>query len=157
MKIRWKTLIIAIAIPLGVGALSSFLTMGSMESFSALEQPPLSPPGWLFPIVWTVLYTLMGIASYIVVEYGVDSAEKTEALKAYAIQLLFNFGWTIIFFNLDLYYVAFAWLLVLLITIITTAVRFYKISKWAFYLLIPYIAWVAFAGYLNLGIAILNG
>lgn len=156
MQIRWKTLIIAIAIPLGVGILSSLLTMGSMESFGALNQPPLSPPGWLFPIVWTVLYTLMGIASYIVVEHGIVSEEKMEALKAYAIQLLFNFGWTIIFFNLDLYYVAFAWLIVLLITIIVTAVRFYKISKWACYLLIPYIAWVTFAGYLNLGIAILN-
>lgn len=156
MKIRPITLIISIAIPLLVGGLASLLTMGSMEIFSALEQPPLSPPGWLFPIVWTVLYTLMGIACYLVIRSGGEYNKVVDALKVYGIQLLFNFLWTIIFFNLDLYYVAFAWLVVLWLIILVTIFRFYKLSRPAAYLMIPYIVWVTFAGYLNLGIAILN-
>ncbi len=156
MKIRWKTLIIAIAIPLAVGALSAFLTMGSMEHFASLEQPPLSPPGWLFPVVWTVLFALMGIASYLVFESGAPAEKKSAALRVYALQLAFNFLWSILFFNLDMYWAAFVWLLALLVLIIITTVMFYRIRPAAAYLMIPYIAWVTFAAYLNVAIAILN-
>lgn len=156
MKIRWKTLIIAVAIPLAVGGLAALLTMGSMESFSALNQPPLAPPGWLFPAVWTVLYTVMGIASYLIFSSGGNSGEVFRALKAYAVQLILNFGWSIVFFNLDLYYVAFAWILVLFAAILVCAYRFWRIRPAAGYLFIPYIIWVCFAAYLNLGIAVLN-
>ena len=155
-KIKWKTLIIAIAIPLAVGGISALLTMGSMEYFELLEKPPLSPPGWLFPIVWTVLFTLMGIASYFVVESEAETEEKVSALKIYFLQLVFNFLWSIFFFNLELYAFSFIWLLTLLFLIILTTVRFWRIDKRAGILMLPYIAWVLFAAYLNLGIALLN-
>lgn len=156
MKIKWKTLLICIAIPLLVGGISGFITMGAMDNFKALDKPPLSPPGWLFPVVWTVLFTLMGIASYLVLTSSASSKDITNALKLYAVQLLFNFLWSILFFNLELYTFAFIWLLVLWVLIIITTVKFYRISKPAGYLLIPYLLWVTFAAYLNLGIAILN-
>lgn len=155
-KIKWKTLIIAVLLPLTVGGLSALLTMDGMKYFDTFVKPPLSPPAWLFPVVWTVLYILMGVASYLVLESHVDREVKESALGAYLVQLLFNFLWSIIFFNLGLYYFAFVWLLALLALIILTTVRFYSIDKRAAYLMIPYIAWVTFAGYLNLGIAYLN-
>lgn len=156
MKINYKSLIINIAIPLAIGGLSAWLTMGSMEHFSKLEQPPLSPPGWLFPVVWTILFVLMGIASYLVVMSGTSLEDKARALKYYGLQLIFNFFWSILFFNFDLYYFSFVWILLLLALIITTTVLFYKIDRRTIFLLLPYILWVAFASYLNLGIAILN-
>ena len=155
-KINYKSLAICIAIPLAVGGLSALFTMGSMKDFAALDQPPLSPPGWLFPVVWTVLYTLMGIASYVVLETTCDPEEKKRAFKVYFLQLGFNFFWSIIFFTLGAYEIAFGWLLALLAIIVVNTVRFYKINSWAGILMIPYIAWVLFAGYLNLGIAYLN-
>ena len=156
MKIKWKELLIAIAIPLSLGALTGFLTRGSMENFERITKPPLSPPGWLFPVVWTILYTLMGIASYLVYTSIAPKGQIKTALKFYLLQLFFNILWSFLFFTFELYYFSFAWLLILLALIIITAVLFYNISKPAAYMLIPYIIWVAFAGYLILGIAILN-
>ncbi len=156
MKINWKTLLICIAFPLVVGGLSALISMGGMGAFAALEQPPLSPPGWLFPVVWTVLYVLMGIASYLVLTANAPQREIESALKTYALQLFFNFGWSIIFFNLKLYWFAFAWLLVLWGLILLCIIRFFRISKPAAYLMLPYLLWVTFAGYLNAGIALLN-
>ncbi|MBQ9084861.1 MAG: tryptophan-rich sensory protein, partial [Clostridia bacterium] len=121
-----------------------------------LDQPPLSPPAWLFPVVWSILYVLMGIACYLVVVSRVSMDEKGRALKVYGLQLLFNFFWSILFFNFDLYYLTFAWILALLGLIIATTYLFYKIDKRTVYLLLPYILWVAFASYLNIGVAILN-
>ncbi len=156
LKIKWKRLIICIAIPLLVGALSAFFTQGSMAAFGALNKPPLSPPGWLFPVVWTILYTLMGIASYIVLESAAPESEKRAALTVYGIQLAVNFFWSIIFFNLEMYLFAFIWLLILWALIWINIFRFYKIKKSAGVLLIPYLIWVTFAGYLNLAIFLLN-
>ena len=155
MKINYKKLIVCIAIPLIVGGLSALFTMKSMEDFKALNKPPLSPPGWLFPVVWTVLYILMGIASYIVCTSNKPARSKT-ALTVYGIQLAFNFLWSIIFFSVKAYLFAFIWLVILLALIIINAVLFYRIDKKAGYLLIPYILWVTFAGYLNLAIYLLN-
>ena len=156
MKIDKKRLIICLAIPLGVGGAAGLLTMNSMEAFEALNQPPLSPPGWLFPVVWTVLYVLMGIASYLVSVSDAPQEEKARALWTYGIQLAFNFLWPIAFFNLKWYLFAFLWLVILWILILITALRFGRIRKPAGYLLVPYLLWVAFAGYLNLGIYLLN-
>lgn len=127
-----------------------------METFSALNKPPLSPPGWLFPVVWTILYVLMGVASYLVFTSDADTADKEKALTVYGYQLIFNFFWSLWFFNLSLYLFSFIWLVVLWILIIITTVRFFRISKTAGYLMVPYLAWVTFAGYLNLGIYLLN-
>ena len=156
MKIQWKTLLICVAIPLAVGGLAGLLSRGGMEVFASLEKPPLSPPGWLFPVVWTVLYVLMGIASYLVFTSGADRKTVGSALRVYGVQLVVNFLWPIFFFNLGWYLFSFIWLLLLLLLILITFARFWKISIPAACLLIPYLIWVVFAGYLNLGVALLN-
>lgn len=156
MKTDKKRLLLCLAVPLVVGAAAGLLTQNSMETFEALKQPPLSPPGWLFPVVWTALYLLMGISSYLVCVSDAAREEKSRALWAYGVQLAFNFLWPIFFFNLAWYLFAFAWLVVLWILILITALRFRRIRSLAGRLLIPYLLWVAFAGYLNLGIYLLN-
>ena len=155
-KLNYKTLGICILIPLAVGGLSALFTMGSMQDFAALKQPQLSPPGWAFPVVWTVLFILMGIASYLVLETTASAERKKEAFKTYFLQLGFNFMWSIIFFTFSDYEIAFVWLLALLALIVITTVRFYNINKYASILMLPYVLWVSFAGYLNLAIAYLN-
>ena len=127
-----------------------------MAMFDRLTKPPLAPPGWLFPLVWTILYTFMGLASYLVFTSQKDQNEIKLALQIYTLQLAFNFFWTILFFNFELYFFAFFWLLALLALLILTTILFYKVSKPAAYLMIPYIIWVTLAAYLNLGIALLN-
>lgn len=154
LKINTKQLILCIAIPLLVGTLSGFLTRNSMNIFTQVDKPPLSPPGYLFPIVWTILYTLMGIASYLIVSSNADKEEIQNALFVYGLQLVVNFFWPIFFFYLGWYLFAFFWLLLLWGFILYTIIVFYRISKPAAYLLIPYFLWVTFAGYLNLAIAI---
>ena len=141
------------AIPLAVGILSALLTRNSMESFQLLNKPPLSPPGWLFPIVWTILYILMGFASYLLL---ISEKPNKTALTVYGIQLVFNFFWSIFFFRLELCFFAFIWLILLWLLILKTISLFLEISKTAGYLLIPYLIWVTFAGYLNLTICLLN-
>lgn len=153
LKIEWKKLLLCLAVPLGVGALSAFLTSDSMAVFSKLHQPPLSPPGWLFPVVWTILYILMGIASYLVWTSG--KPYRTAGV-VYGVQLAFNFVWPLLFFNLSLYGVAFIWLVFLWVLILANIVVFYRVSKPAGLLLLPYLLWVTFAGYLNLSIYLLN-
>lgn len=152
--IKLKPLLIAIAIPLIVGGLSALITSGSMQVFETINKPSFAPPGYLFPIVWTILYILMGISSYLV--YMSDSRFKEPALKFYAIQLGFNFLWSIFFFNFKLYTFSFIWLVALFILIVIMIYFFYKVNKTAAYLQIPYLLWVAFAGILNLSIALLN-
>ena len=156
MKIKWTELLTCLLIPLSVGAVSGIVSGGGIDGFDSMIKPPLSPPSWLFPIVWTLLFILMGIASYLVLVSGAEKDDIIRALTFYGIQLFFNFFWSIIFFNLQWYLVAFVWLVVLWILIVTTTVLFYRISKPAGYLMIPYILWVAFAGYLNFAIFLLN-
>ncbi len=156
MKIKWKSLLVSIAIPLAVGGLSAFLTRDAMMDFELLVKPPLSPPGWLFPVVWTILYALMGISSYIIYQSDGNEILKRSALSAYALQLFFNFFWSIIFFNMKNYLFAFIWLILLVLAIVATMLRFKRISDTAFYLLIPYLIWCIFALYLNFGIYLLN-
>ena len=152
-NIHWKNLITAVAIPLAVGGLSAWITKDGMKAFETVNQPPLTPPMWLFPVVWSILFVLMGIASYLVV---MQKGEDTKALTLYTVQLIFNFFWSIWFFNLGWYLFAFLWLVALWILIIATTVAFYRISKPAAWLMLPYLVWVVFAGYLNLGVWWLN-
>ena len=156
LKINKKLLIICLVIPLAVGGLAALLTGGGMDTFETLNQPPLSPPGWLFPVVWTILYILMGIASYLVLTSGKSEENIRRALVLYGIQLAFNFLWPILFFNLSAYLFAFIWLVALWLLILTTTISFYRISDVSAYLMLPYLLWVTFAGYLNLGIYLLN-
>lgn len=156
MKINIKQLAVCIVIPLLVGAISGIITQGEMEAFGKLNQPALSPPGWLFPIVWTILYILMGIASYLVISSDATEDDKEKAILLYGVQLFFNFCWSIVFFNFKAYLFAFIWLIILWVLIIVTIKKFYDISHTAAYFMIPYLLWVTFAAYLNLGIYILN-
>ncbi len=156
MKINYKKLIICILIPLLVGGISALLTRNSMATFESVAKPPLSPPGWLFPVVWTILYILMGIASYLISTSKGPKTLSDSALAIYGLQLVFNFFWSIIFFNMEAYLFAFVWLIALWLLILWTTVAFYKIDKTAGLLMIPYLIWVTFAGYLNLGIYLLN-
>lgn len=153
MKIQWKKLIACILIPLAVGGLAALSARGSMEMYQSLNKPALAPPSWLFPATWTVLYILMGVASYLVLIAG--SANKT-ALDIYGVQLAFNYLCPIFFFTLGAYLFSFIWLVLLWLLILATAILFYRINKTAGWLMLPYLLWVAFAGYLNLSVYILN-
>ena len=147
-----KLLIKSIALPLLVGAVAGLLTRNAMQDFDVLIKPPLSPPGWLFPVVWTILFTLMGISAAIV--YTKNRMNK--GLLINGIQLLVNFLWSIIFFNLRAFLFSFIWLILLWVLIITMILEYMKTDKVAAYLQIPYLLWVTFAGYLNYMIYILN-
>ena len=154
---KYKTHIISILIAFGVGGLSAFITSKNMNLYEEIIMPPLSPPSILFPIVWTILYLLMGISSAMI--YNQKETYPKEARKAltiYAINLFLNFTWSIIFFNLRAFFFSFSWLLLLWATILTMIVKFYNIKPIASYLQIPYLLWVTFAGYLNLSIFFLN-
>ncbi len=151
-RIQWKPLIASLIISLGTGGLSFLLTPGIMEDYGALYKPPLAPPGWVFPVVWTILFVLMGIAAYLV--YISDSPDKRMALTYYIVQLGANLLWSIIFFRFQAYLPALVWLLALWYLVFLTLREFRKIDKIAAGLLIPYLLWLTFAGYLNFAIAV---
>jgi len=155
MKINWKQLLISLAIPLAVGALGALLS-GGMNDYKIMVRPPLSPPGWVFPLVWTVLYLLMGYASYLVYTSGKPKDEIKTALTFYVAQLVLNLLWPIVFFGFGWYLVAFFVLVALWALILLTIRKFSAINERAGDLLLPYILWVTFAGYLNLGVFLLN-
>ena len=155
MKLDWKKFILCLGIPLGVGGLSA-LVSGGMDSFKNLRQPPLSPPGWVFPVVWTVLYLLMGYASYRVLKSGGETEKRRKALVLYGIQLFLNFLWSPVFFGLHWYLAAFLILVAMWVFIYLTMKAFSATDERAGDLLIPYLLWVTFAGYLNFGIYLLN-
>ena len=151
-----KALIVSLLLPLAVGGLAAWLTSGSMEQFAALAQPPLSPPGWVFPVAWTVLYLLMGAASWLVWKSDAPDAQKKRALTLYGAQLAVNFVWPLLFFRAGWFGIAFVWLLLLLVLVVETALAFARIDKRAAWLLVPYLLWLVFAAYLNVGVWMLN-
>lgn len=157
MIIKWKPLIANLAISLGVGLLSALLTMNSMKAvYADLNKPPLSPPSWVFGVVWTILFLLMGISAYLVYTSDANADRKRNALVVYGVQLVFNLLWSIFFFDWQWYWFSFAWLIVLWFLILTMIVMFSNISRKAALLQIPYLLWVTFAGYLTAGVAMLN-
>lgn len=150
-------LVLSIIIAELAGVIGSLFTVPSLESwYSTLARPELSPPNWVFGPVWTTLFALMGIAAFLVWKKGLNQKDVRVALGVFAVQLVLNTMWSIIFFNLQSPLWAFIDLVVLWIAIILTMILFYKISKSAIWLLLPYILWVSFAGYLNYMIWILN-
>ena len=152
-----KTYVISILIALAVGGLSAYLTRGSMGLYEEIVRPPLSPPGFLFPIVWTVLYVLMGVSAAMVhLNRQKDPKAAEKGLFAYALSLIVNFSWSIFFFSYRAYWFSFFWLLLLLYLIVRTIWYYRKVEPLAAWLQIPYALWVTFAGYLTLATATLN-
>ncbi len=156
MKIKWGKLIFSVAVPLVVGGVSAWLTRAGQQEFETITQPPLTPPSWVFGVVWTILYILMGIAYYRVGQSMASVGEKKRFQYLYTAQLFFNFFWSLIFFNLQTYVFAFFWLLALWALILWMLFTVQEIDRPAFWCLVPYFIWVTFAAYLNLGVAILN-
>ena len=154
-KSKIKPYAVSILLTLAVGGLSGFLTSMGMDSFDALTKPPLTPPSFLFPIVWTVLFILMGVGAARIYLTELTAA-RNRALIVYVVQLAVNFLWSIIFFNLQSYGFAFFWLILLWVLILTMIYLFCKVDKPAALLQIPSAIWVTFSGYLNLMIWLLN-
>ena len=127
-----------------------------MEMFENVNKPPLSPPAWLFPVVWTILYTLMGISSYWILTSGAKEDQIYKAMSLYWYQLAVNFLWPTFFFNFQWYLFSFLWLVLLWVLVLAMILRFWRIDRRAALLNIPYILWLTFAGYLNLGVWWLN-
>lgn len=153
MKPNVKKLIFSLALPLAVGGLSALLARKGIRGFQTLPKPPLTPPAWVFPAAWTLLYLLMGAACYLV---WTAPRRDPDALFSYGLQLSLNFFWPLLFFGAGSYLFAFILLLALWAVIARTAVLFYKTKPLAGALLLPYLLWVTFAGYLNLGVYLLN-
>ena len=149
--------IVSVLIALAVGGLSAILTKDNMDLYSRIITPPLAPPSVVFPIVWSILYILMGVsAGMIYTQKRENPVEVKNALAFYAISLFANFLWSIIFFNNSDFLKAFLWLIILWILIFVYIIKYRKIYRKAGNLQIPYLLWVAFAGYLNLSIYLLN-
>ncbi|MBR0423757.1 MAG: tryptophan-rich sensory protein [Clostridia bacterium] len=152
--IKIKPLVVSLLISLGGGAIVGFLTRNSMSIYDEILLPKFAPPSILFPIAWAILYTLMGISSYMI--YESMSSLKDKALTVYFVQLAINFLWPFVFFSGRMFYLAFAVLTILWFLVIWMIKLFYDIKPIAAYLNVPYILWLTFAAYLNLSIALLN-
>jgi tryptophan-rich sensory protein len=158
MKINsFAKLYITIGVSLLAGFIGSIFTMSAVTTwYTTLVRPVLSPPNWVFGPVWTTLYILMGISAFLIWKNGLDRKDVRKALAVFGLQLILNTTWSIIFFNLQSPAWAFVNIVAMWIAIVWTMILFYKISRPAMWLLLPYIMWVSFAGYLNLMIWILN-
>ena len=155
-RIKWKQLVICLAVPLAVGALAGLLGREGMEAYKGIYKPLLAPPGWVFPVVWTILYVMMGLASYLVYTSAASPERIRRAMTAYVLQLAANFIWPLIFFALGAYLIAFLWLILLFALALVCALRFGYIDARAGKLMAPYLVWLFFAAYLNLGVYLLN-
>lgn len=149
-------LLINISIPVLGGFIVGYLNHNTMNTYDMLKKPFFTPPNIVFPIVWTILYILMGIAAYRIFMRNKQGSNDDGGYFFYLIQLMVNFLWSFIFFTFRLYGISFILLIVLLILILITFVKFIKIDKIAALLLIPYLIWVSYAGVLNLFIWMLN-
>ena len=157
MKLKnWKTYLISVVIPLAVGALSALLSMDSMEIYAQqIAKPPLSPPAWLFPVAWTILYALMGISAARI--YLVPKSDaRSKGLNLYIAQLVVNFFWSLFFFNAQAFGFSVLWLILLWVLVLLMILAFSKVDTKAAWLQIPYLIWLTFALYLNIGVWYLN-
>lgn len=154
MNIYAKKLAVSLALPLFVGLLAALLIRDGVASFADVPQPPLSPPAALFPVVWTILYALMGTASYLV---WAQAKPSRAAAAVYLAQLAVNFVWPLLFFNAGAYGTALVCIGVLWVMVLATTLLFFRAQRTAGLLLTPYLAWVTFAALLNYGVWMLNG
>lgn len=156
MQKNAKSAMVLFPVPLIIGGLSALITAKNTSLFENVIKPPLAPPPIVFPIVWTILYILLGWASFLIFNAQGPKYKINNALTVYAVQLIFNFFWPIFFFNFRLFSFSFVWLVLLFAAVIICTLRFYKIRPAGAYLLLPYLLWLIIAGYLNLYIAIYN-
>ena len=155
-KTTWTNILFWIAVTEAVGALAGFLTREGTRLYNVTAvKPPLSPPPIVFPIVWVILYAILGFGAARIFD-APPSPERTRARRLFWLQLVFNFFWSLIFFNLQAYGFAFAWLVVLWVLIVLMILSWRKIDPLAAWLQVPYLLWVTFAGYLNFGVWMLN-
>lgn len=156
-----RNFIISILIPLIIGYLSNTLSsllsgISTSTYYSQLIKPSFAPPGFIFPIIWTILYVLMGISAYKILKKGYDLSKVKDAMFYYWLQLVLNFVWSILFFGLDLRFTALIALILLIILILIMMYKFAKIDKKAMYLNIPYLIWLFYALFLNYFIWMIN-
>ena len=156
MKKKTVVNILLVVTPLLIGIASSILTRDMMIEYGNLNKPFLAPPTIVFPIAWTILYLLMGFGAAIIYSKEEYSTYRSTGLVLHVVQLILNFFWSIIFFNMGQYVFAFIWLIILWLVVLSMVMNYKKISKTAFVLNVPYIVWLTFAAYLNLAVAILN-
>ena len=153
---KYKPYLSSVLLACAVGALSGFLSRNGMQEFqTSVLKPPLTPPPILFPIVWTILYVLMGLGAALVAQSPSGRSQRT-ALRIYALQLAVNFFWSILFFNFSAYFAAFLWLILLWVLVLLMIWYFAGVNRAAALLLIPYLLWLTFAAYLNWGVWVLN-
>ena len=156
-KSNWKVYAIWILFCEAVGAISGWLSRNGIEIYKAMAvKPPLTPPAWVFPVVWGILFALMGISAARI-SLTPESKARSQVLNLFAVQLVLNFFWPLFFFNAQAYGFALIWLVLLWITVLIVIIRFYPIDMTASWLLVPYLAWLTFAVYLNAGVWLLNG
>ena len=151
----WDILIYVITAELA-GALSALLSGGFSDFFETYREPPLLPPAWLFPVVWSILYAVMGFSAYLISVSDAEASRKKRCLAIYWAQLAVNFLWSIVFFRFEALWAAFAVIMLLWVLIIAMIACFRSVSRTAAYINIPYLIWVTFAAYLNLATAIIN-
>lgn len=152
--IDWKKMILCLAICLIAGMVSGLLTVNSPEVYGNLKLPDISPPGFLFPIVWTILYILMGISLYLIVES--DAPMRKMGLMIFCAQLIVNFIWAPIFFTYGEYLLAFVLAVLLWILVAAMILTFMKIDRRAAYIQVPYLIWLVVACYLSYSVYVLN-
>ena len=153
---KWKTYAFWILLAEGLGFLSGLLSREATEIYAQMaDKPPLSPPGWLFPVVWTVLYALMGIGAARI-SLAESTPQSQRGLNLFIAQLIVNFFWSLIFFNAQAYGFAALWIVFLWILVVLMILSFRRTDPLAAWLQIPYLLWLTFAAYLNFGVWILN-
>lgn len=156
MKNRKILFFLCVLIPLAVGSIAALITRDGMRIYQVMEMPFLAPPAWLFPIVWTLLYMLMGLSSYWIMISDAEQKDKEKAILLYEYQLAVNFLWPSFFFSFQWYLFAFFWIILLWILVFLMIFSFWKIEKRAAFVNLPYLVWLSFAAYLNLAVWWLN-
>lgn len=147
-------LLLCLFIPLFTGGLAGALTASGSSTYEALNRPALSPPGWVFPAVWILLYTLMGLSTYVAVTRGTGSGKAWKIL--YAVTLVLNFVWPFLFFKAKAFLFSFLWILLMWAVGFVLTRELWVKQKVAGVLFLPYMVWISFAAYLSYGVAMLN-
>ncbi|MDO4540955.1 MAG: TspO/MBR family protein [Syntrophomonadaceae bacterium] len=151
----WKTYVLFIALTEAVGALAGWLTRNGVEAYNGVLKSALTPPNMVFPIVWAILFALLGFGTARI-WLAAPSPERWRGLLIFWVQLGFNFAWSLLFFNLQAFGFAFLWLIILWVLILLMIMSYHRVDKTAAWLQLPYLIWVTFAGYLNCVTWLLN-